>query len=287
MRFTTVDGRATLVVAGRGHDLEKESSGRFGPAPDDAFRVWDELRDWAASHEVAEPGFDLADGAGAPSPNARQVLGIGLNYRSHARELGMPIPTEPLVFAKLPSSLTGPSGEIRLRSESVDFEAELVVVISRFTRAVDADSAWGHVAGLTVGQDISDRGIQTSAPMAQLTYAKSAPTFGPTGPWLVTLDELEPLGDHEISCHLNDIEVQRAPLSDLIFGVGELVAAVSEVVDLWPGDLIFTGTPAGCGFAEDPPRYLRPGDRLVTEITGIGSMQHRCVAATADSSTKD
>lgn len=282
-----MNGRSTLVVGERGHDIERESRGVFSSSPQDAFSHWDELRTWADAHQAASQGFDLSEAAGAPSPAPRQVLGIGLNYRSHAAELGMAIPDEPLVFTKLPSCITGPSGHIQLRGPAVDFEAELVIVIARACRSVAPERALEHIAGFTVGQDVSDRAIQTKGPIPQLSFAKSAPTYGPTGPWLVTVDELEPVAEREISCRVNGELVQRATLADLIFDAAEVVSVLSHAVDLWPGDLIFTGTPAGCGFTRQPPRYLSAGDRIITEISGIGRMEHLCVRSGPTSNTKD
>jgi 2-keto-4-pentenoate hydratase/2-oxohepta-3-ene-1,7-dioic acid hydratase in catechol pathway len=212
-------------------------------------------------------------------PEPRQVVAIGLNYRGHAVEAGMPVPDVPVVFGKFPTCIAGPTGAIEIRGDSIDWEAELVVVIGRRARDVAPGDGWAHVAGLTVGQDISNRALQFAGPVAQLTLAKSSPTFGPTGPVLVTPDELPNRDRLGIRCALGDRVVQSATTDDLVFGVDRLVAYVSSVIELLPGDLIFTGTPAGCGVSADPPRFLRPGDRLVTEIDGIGRMVHHCVAA--------
>ena len=278
MRFTTLDGRATLVRGGRAHDLERATAGEFGHDPIQAYERWDELRRWADGAHL-EPAEGRAVGSGGPpSPTARQVVGIGLNYHAHALELGLDDPDEPVMFAKLPSCLTGPVGEVRLLNDTVDWEAELVVVIGRRCNEVPVAAAWDHVAGLTVGQDFSDRTRQAAGPVDQLSIAKSAPTFGPTGPWLVSTDELGSLGGLEMSCSLNGTVVQRTDLDDMVFGVDELVSRVSAAVELLPGDLVFTGTPAGCGVTSDPQRYLREGDVVTTRVDRIGEMRHICVA---------
>jgi len=160
-----------------------------------------------------------------------------------------------------------------LPSNYVDWEVELVVVIGRGGHRIPENRAWEHVAGLTIGQDLSERRVQTAGRPAQFALGKSFPGFGPTGPVLVTPDELPDPDDLALSNILNGTVVQQARTSQMLFPVPELIARISAVVPLLPGDLIFTGTPAGVGVQRTPPRYLRPGDELVGQIEGIGELR--------------
>ena len=278
MRTTTVDGRMTVVVEGGLVDVERASAGRFGPAPLDAFERWPEFRDWVRRSSLTG---HVPEGAtrGAPSPEPRQVFAIGLNYADHAAESGSPVPTFPPTFTKFPTSVTGPSEDVVLPSPFVDWEAELVVVIGTRAHHVKVADAWSHVAGLTLGQDYSERDVQMRGGIPQFSLGKSYPGFAPIGPELVTPDELDNRDDLAIQCELNGDVVQSSRTSQLVFPVAELVATLSAVCPLLPGDLIFTGTPAGVGFSRTPPRYLRPGDEVLTRVQGIGEMRQRCVAA--------
>jgi 2-keto-4-pentenoate hydratase/2-oxohepta-3-ene-1,7-dioic acid hydratase in catechol pathway len=208
------------------------------------------------------------------------VFGIGLNYRDHAAESGLPVPTgEPPVFTKFPSCITGPYGDIELPEGHVDWEVELVAVIGRRARHVPAERALDHVAGYAVGQDVSERILQLAATPPQFSMGKSLPGFGPVGPWLVTLDELADPGDLALGCAINGEQVQSSRTSQLIFSVPALVANLSASVVLLPGDVIFTGTPSGVGLGRNPQRWLADGDVLTSHIEGIGEMRHRFVAA--------
>jgi 2,4-didehydro-3-deoxy-L-rhamnonate hydrolase len=188
------------------------------------------------------------------------------------------VPEEPAVFTKFPSCIAGPTSEIPVGSETVDWEVELVVALGRTAHRVPVERTWDHVAGLMVGQDISDRAVQRRPP-AQWSLAKSFTGFGPTGPFLVTVDDVPDRDDLELGCSVNGEEVQKARTSDLIFPVPELVSRLSHIVTLWPGDLIFTGTPSGVGYARTPPRFLHPGDLLTSYIEGVGELRNRCVAS--------
>jgi 2-keto-4-pentenoate hydratase/2-oxohepta-3-ene-1,7-dioic acid hydratase in catechol pathway len=278
MRFGTVEGRLQIVVGDGLVDVEVASGGRLPTEPLAACDRWDELLDWSGSAGVsADPTGRLAGAAlAAPVPRPRQVFGIGLNYRLHAAEGGLDVPEEPAVFTKFPSCITGPTSDIPVVSNRVDWEVELVVTIGRTARNVDAERGWDHVAGVMVGQDISERRVQRRPP-AQWSLAKSFAGFGPTGPFLVTPDELADRDDVELGCSVNGEEVQKARTSDLIFPVPELVSRLSHIVTLWPGDLIFTGTPPGVGYARTPPQFLRPGDVLTSYIDGVGDLRNVCV----------
>jgi 2-keto-4-pentenoate hydratase/2-oxohepta-3-ene-1,7-dioic acid hydratase in catechol pathway len=280
MRFGNVGGRMQLVVGDGLVDVEAASGGRVPADPVAALERWDALVEWARSAAAAsEPAAPLSGAAlMAPVPRPRQVFGVGLNYRLHAAEGGRDVPEEPAVFTKFPSCIAGPTSEIPVGSETVDWEVELVVALGRAARRVPAERAWDHVAGLMVGQDISDRAVQRRPP-AQWSLAKSFTGFGPTGPFLVTVDDVPDRDDLELGCSVNVEEVQKARTSDLIFPVPELVSRLSHIVTLWPGDLIFTGTPSGVGYARTPPRFLHAGDLLTSYIEGIGELRNRCVAA--------
>jgi 2,4-didehydro-3-deoxy-L-rhamnonate hydrolase len=282
MRLANLNGRCCIVTPdGRAVDLSEASEGRFPAAMEEALPHWRAIRSWARQ---GPQQFDaLADRYGVPfaledlgpvSPRPGQVFAIGMNYRAHAREFGHGFPSSPPVFTKFPSCVTGPVGEVDLPAGCVDWEVELVVVIGQDAHHVGQGSAWEFVAGLTTGQDLSERSMQMAGDPPQFSLGKSFPGFGPIGPWLVTPDEFEDPDDVSIECRLNGDVVQTARTSDLIFSVPELIAHLSSVVTLRPGDLIFTGTPAGVGMGRVPPRWLTPGDELCSRVTGIGEMRH-------------
>lgn len=277
MRTTTRSGRMCLVTGENVIDVERASAGRFPADPLAVFERWTEFVEWAK--EAPDGPAAPAEPAGGPSPAPRQVFAIGLNYRDHAEESRLGLPESPATFTKFVTSVTGPQTQLRLPSEFVDWEAELVVVIGCRTERIAAEDAWHQVAGLTVGQDFSERIVQSAGPVPQFSLGKSFPGFAPTGPVLVTADEFTDPDDLEIECLINGESVQKSRTSSMVFGVGELIARLSAVCPLLPGDLIFTGTPAGVGAARTPRRFLRPGDEVVTRIEGIGQLRQSCVAA--------
>jgi 2-keto-4-pentenoate hydratase/2-oxohepta-3-ene-1,7-dioic acid hydratase in catechol pathway len=278
MRLANRAGRAWLVDGqGRGADLAEASNGRFGPGPMDALVAWPALREWASASAPAL-GTPLDESSlGPPVPAPRAVYAIGLNYRDHAAEAGLDLPKAPMVFTKFPSCLCGPRADVWVFSERVDYEAELVVVIGREAQAVPESQALDFVAGYCVGQDISDRRLQFQDKPPQFSLGKSRESFGPIGPWLTSLDELVDPNDLAISCTVSGERVQSSRTRELIFGVPELVAFLSRHCTLAPGDLIFTGTPAGVGSLRTPRRYLDPDDVIETEIEGLGRLVNRCV----------
>jgi 2-keto-4-pentenoate hydratase/2-oxohepta-3-ene-1,7-dioic acid hydratase in catechol pathway len=288
MRIGNLAGRLVLVTADgtAGLDVERASQGRFAADPQAVYDQWPEFVAWAAGVDLADPApfemvpFAVAD-LGAPAPAPRQVLAIGLNYAEHAAESGFDVPEEPTVmFTKWPSCLTGPVTEVELPAGGhTDWEVELVAVIGRRAFRVSAADAWNHVAGLTVGQDISERILQAAGPSPQFSLAKSLPGFGPTGPWLVTPDEFNDPDDLELGCAVNGNQMQKGRTRDLIFSVPAMLAALSRRLPLLPGDVIFTGTPAGVGMGRTPQVWLAPGDELVSYIAGIGELRQRFVAA--------
>ncbi|MFJ7327501.1 fumarylacetoacetate hydrolase family protein [Streptomyces cyaneofuscatus] len=277
MRIANLAGRLALVVDGLAVDVEQASDGLFAADPQAVYERWEEFRRWAAQAQLPEGEAFDSTRLGAPAPAPRQLVAAGLNYRDHAAEAGFALSDSmPPVFTKFASSLSGPVTEVVLPPGGhTDWEIELVVVIGTRAHHVTADAAWSHVAGLTAGQDISERITQLDGPTPQFSLGKSFPGFAPTGPWLVTPDEFGDPGDLALRCTVNGEEVQKSRTSDMIFPVPELIARLSSVMPLLPGDVIFTGTPAGVGIARDPQRRLAPGDELVSTIEGIGELRQR------------
>lgn len=284
MRLAHLDGRAVLLtVDGSAIDIAQASEGRFGPDVAALYRCWDEFRAWADSAPLSGDGAPIDPARlGPPSPEPRQILAFGLNYANHAAESGFAAPQVlPPLFPKFASSLSGPVSTVVLPSGGdIDWEIELVAVIGRATGGrVPEEQAWDHVAGLTVGQDISDRATQFSTPAPQFGLGKSFPGFAPTGPWLVTPDELADRDSLALHCTLDGRTVQQGNTKNLLFSVARLISDLSGIIALYPGDLIFTGTPEGVGLGRTPPLYIRAGQELVSTIEGIGELRQRFVAA--------
>ncbi len=271
MKLANVDGRAVLVIDGGIIDVSEASGGRLPPDPQAVLEHWDDVR--ALTDRVTATAPLDARRLQMPVPRPRQVFAIGMNYTAHAAEAGVEPPDFPPTFTKFPTCLTGPDATVALPSDFVDWEVELVVVIGRTAYEVAVGNGWAHVAGVTVGQDLSERMVQLRPPAPQFSLGKSFPGFGPLGPWIITPDELTNPDDLAIGCSLNGEEVQKSRTSDLIFGVDALIHHLSSITTLLPGDLIFTGTPAGIGGARTPPRFIKPGDELVSTIQGVGTIR--------------
>ncbi len=277
MRLANVEGRAALVVDGRLVDVERASGGKL---PSDPMALLSRLPE-VANLNVPDDAPSVDDVTfGPPIPRPSKILAAGGNYQDHLDEEGAEAPGEPNLFAKFPNALCGPHDEIRIPGDrkQVDWEAELVVVIGRQAKAVSEADAWDYVVGVTCGQDISDREEQFRD-FEQWTVAKSIDTYAPTGPFLVTTDELDDRDRMPLLCYLNDDEVQNGSTAKLIYSVSTLISWTSHRCTLEPGDLFFTGTPGGVGFTRDPQRFLGPGDIVKTEIPGVGTMENPCVAA--------
>lgn len=270
MRIANLRGRLALLVDGGAMDVEQASGGRFGPDPAAPWKDWEGFRAWACGVSAKGVAPYAPEDLGPPVPRPAQVFGIGLNYRDHAEESGIPLPSELTTFTKFPSCIAGPFDPVRLPSEHVDYEAELVAVIGREAHGVSPRDGWNHVAGVMVGQDLSERDVQLRPPVPQFSLGKSFPRFGPTGPAIVTPDELGNPDDLELGCRVGDERLQTSRTSRMVFPVAEIVSRLSRIVTLWPGDLIFTGTPAGVGMARKPQRWLRAGDVLESWIEGVG-----------------
>jgi 2-keto-4-pentenoate hydratase/2-oxohepta-3-ene-1,7-dioic acid hydratase in catechol pathway len=279
MRLGNLDNRSVLITEAGSLDVERASRGRFSADVAALYERWDEFRSWAQRSNFAVPAQPFDEAAlGNPVPSPRQIFAIGLNYADHATESRLDVPTVPPVFTKFATSLTGPRGDILLPPGQVDWEVELVAVIGRHGHRVPREEAWDYVAGLSVGQDISERMLQLAGAPAQFSLGKSYPGFAPIGPVLVTPDELLDKDDLELGCSINGEQVQKGRTSEMVFSVPELVSRLSAVTPLLPGDVIFTGTPAGVGLGRTPQRFLAAGDELRSYIVGIGEMHHRFVA---------
>jgi 2-keto-4-pentenoate hydratase/2-oxohepta-3-ene-1,7-dioic acid hydratase in catechol pathway len=283
MRVMNLAGRLALAVDGGAIDVATASRGLFGPDVQSVYQQWPAFEQWARAHLSSGTGgvtaFAEADLL-APVPRPPQVFAVGLNFRDHAEEAGLELPDSPMVFTKFPASVTGPFATITLPRGSVDFEAELVAVIGREASHVSEADAWSHIAGLTCGQDLSERELQLSGPApAQYNLGKSFTGFAPIGPYLVTPDDFADPDDVEIECSLSGELMQKSHTANLIFSIPQIVAHLSSILALWPGDLVFTGTPSGIGWTREPRRLITEDDELLTTMSGIGSMRHTFVAA--------
>ncbi len=209
----------------------------------------------------------------------RNFVAIGLNYADHAAETGAAIPSEPIIFNKAPSCIVGPNDTVILpkASAKTDWEVELAVVIGARASYVHANEALRYVAGVCICNDLSEREFQMERG-GTWTKGKGCPTFGPLGPWLVTLDEIPDLKNLSMSLDLNGRRMQTGSTATMIFDVAQLVAYVSHFMMLEPGDVITTGTPPGVGLGMKPPRYLRSDDEMVLRIDGLGEQRQRVVA---------
>src|SRR5271163_3729967 len=246
MRIASRLGRSVIVEGNLCVDIENASRGAFGHQIDNLYADWPGFLEWArTSAPSPDQPFEVSE-LDAPVQRPRQVFAIGLNYLDHAAESGVHAPPSPAVFTKFPTCLVGPTATIELPSINVDWEVELVAVIGRIADRVSEDDAWNHVAGVTVGQDISERAVQMVGPVLQCSVAGRV--------------------------------LQKGRTSQMVFSVSELIAAISQVCPLLPGDLLFTGTPPGVGMARTPQEFLQPGTTLVSEIEDIGKLVNPVVA---------
>jgi 2-keto-4-pentenoate hydratase/2-oxohepta-3-ene-1,7-dioic acid hydratase in catechol pathway len=215
-----------------------------------------------------------------PIPDPHKIICVGLNYRDHAEETGAPIPKEPVLFSKYATTLVGHGDAIVLPpvSQKVDYEAELVIVVGKKGRHLQADTAAEYVAGYTVGHDVSARDWQLEKDQKQWLAGKTFDTFAPMGPEIVTADEVPDPHALPIRLRLNGQTLQDSNTTQMIFRVGQILAYVSQIVTLQPGDLIFTGTPPGVGIARKPQVWLKAGDVVEVEIVGLGVLRNPVVA---------
>ena len=283
MKLANLRGRATLVVDEGIIDVEKASNGRFSSRTDTLVGDLEELSAWfesakpalsesiSSAHVMRDP--DLGPVISQPG----QVFAIGLNYRTHALEMGLTLPTKPMVFTKFPSSVAGANATFPVVSPKTDWESELVVVFGKKGRHVTEADALRFVAGYCVGQDLSDRELQLLGSPAQFSLGKSYENFTPFGPWLTSADEVEDPNKLAIACEVNGERQQNSNTSDMVFSVAELISYLSSVVEIRPGDIMFTGSPHGVGQGQTPPRFLTAGDVLETTIEGLGALRNVAV----------
>lgn len=276
-RLLNVEGRAALEHDGHWHDLAALSSDPTLADPMVAIARHAELHALQQSIGNRAPEGAVDPTALGPSvPRPEKVFAIGLNYRNHAAESKMDLPPAPLTFTKFPSCLVGPTADVVLSGVAVDWEVELVAVIGTGGRNIAEADAWDHVAGLTLGQDISDRIVQMTGAPPQFSLGKSFDTFGPIGPAVVSIDQFPDRDDIALWCDVAGERMQAATSADLIFPIAHLVSYLSSICTLVPGDIIFTGTPDGVGAAKG--RFLQPGELIESGAAVIGSLANRCVS---------
>jgi len=284
LKIGSRNGRAIIITHAGSIDIHQASEGRFSALTDELIPVLDELQAWYSetkpavtdSHGIAEleANLSLLD---APLSRPRQVFAIGLNYKSHAVEVNMEIPSIPMVFTKFPSAITGPGNAIELPPGTVDWEVEMVAVVGRGGRDISKEDALEHLCAYCVGQDISERTLQLADTPPQFSLAKSHKGFAPLGPWLTTSDELDDPQDLAIECNLDGETLQEARTSMMIFDLPTQVAHLSSVCELYPGDIIFSGTPEGVGLSRNPPKFLAKGQTLFSSIEALGRLRNPCV----------
>ena len=277
MRFGTVAGRLVLVDGTRALDVASASAGALPSDVIAALERFAELVAWAATADWTGAVAVTPEELGPPVPAPRQIFAIALNYAPHAAEAGYEPPPLPLVFTKFPSCITGPVTTVRLPEGNVDWEIEVVAVVGRGGYRVAREDAWDALAGVTLGQDLSERLLQNAGKPPQFSLAKSHPGFGPTGPFVVTPDELADRDDLSFSSTIGDEVIQHGRTSQLIFPIDDPVARLSAVCPLLPGDLIFTGTPEGVGNRRTPARFLQAGETLVSTLDGVGELRQTFV----------
>tara|TARA_R110000787_G_scaffold281130_1_gene392280 strand:- start:6779 stop:7621 length:843 start_codon:yes stop_codon:yes gene_type:complete len=226
------------------------------------------------------PHLDPKGRIGPCVADVGKFICIGLNYADHAAETGAAVPEEPVVFFKATSAICGPDDnlEIPRRSRKTDWEVELGIVIGKQAKYISEDEALDHIAGYCVVHDVSERAFQLEG-TGQWVKGKSADTFGPIGPWLVTRDEIEDPQNLTMWLDVNGEAMQRGATSTMVFGVAHLVSYLSQYMSLQPGDVISTGTPPGVGLSMTPPRFLRSGDVVTLGIDGLGQQRQVCIDA--------
>lgn len=282
----------TLINCGRQVAVVFVDNSAFALTPDGGDDA-PTLQDWLSRPEEMKAAADAAisgekalefkaEDLSAPVTRPRKILGIGLNYADHARETGREPPAQQTWFVKQVTALNAPYGSIEMPkvSSALDYEAELVVVIGKGGRHIPAERAYEAIAGFTCGNDVSVRDWQKATPT--MIMGKGFDTHAPIGPWIVTPDELGDENMLGLRTYLNGELRQNGNTSELIHKVPALIAHLSAAFTLEPGDLIFTGTPAGVGVAHDPPAFMKVGDTVRIEIDRIGHIEHQIVAETGE-----
>lgn len=279
LRFGSIGGRAHAFFGDDRQPTAVDIERALGlPAdPMQCIGHWDELRsrlDDLANSATRQVGLTELD---CPVPRPSQLFAVGLNYRKHAEEMNSQIPSQPLVFAKFPSSLNSPTGPVKIVGDTCDYESEVVVVIAKGGRDIPVGEAWNHIAGLCAGQDVSDRGLQYAGAPPQFSLGKSRLGFSPIGPWVGDVREHPRRDTLAIGCSVNGEIRQNTEIHDMIFSIDKVVSFLSSIVELRSGDVIYTGSPSGVGHGMKPPKYLQPGDVIETTLEGVGTIINRCV----------
>jgi len=281
LQLASVQGRAHFVIGSstefRVVDVEHSSKGSLPSDVMSCYSVWQSLRAHAASLSQTDGVACSLEQLDSPVPRPRQLFAVGLNYKKHAEEMASPIPTTPLMFAKFQSSINTPCGDVQLVGATCDYESELVIVIGTGGVNIAQADAWQHIAGITAGQDVSDRTLQYSGVPPQFSLGKSRAGFTPMGPWVTDMHDNSSRDNLRLTCSVNGEIRQDTKTSDMIFDVSQIISYLSGICELFPGDAIFTGTTAGVGHGHKPPIYLKRGDIIETTLEGVGVIRNRCV----------
>jgi 2,4-diketo-3-deoxy-L-fuconate hydrolase len=276
-------GRAIFIKDDKYYDVNTISNGDISSNSVEALSDTEKLSQLYLNLNDYESSGDLSDINLDPPIIPTNVFAVGLNYKKHAEESNLEIPPFPMIFTKHSTCISGPKSDICMKSDMVDYEAELVFVIGKGGKDISKEDAWDHVAGLCVGQDISDRPVQFHATPPQFNLGKSFDTFGPIGPYLVSTDLFDNKESLKLQCWVNDELRQETLTNDLIFDIPYLISYISEFITLNTGDVIFTGTPEGVGATQG--KFLKDGDILKTSIEGIGTLENKCVKINNHSNT--
>ena len=276
-------GRAIFIKDDKYYDVNTISNGDISSNSLKALSDTEKLSQLYINLNDYEPSGNLSDINFDPPIIPTNVFAVGLNYKKHAEESNLEIPPFPMIFTKHSTCISGPKSDICMKSDMVDYEAELVFVIGKGGKDISKEDAWQHVAGLCVGQDISDRPVQFHATPPQFNLGKSFDTFGPIGPYLVSTDLFDNKESLKLQCWVNDELRQETLTNDLIFDIPYLISYISEFITLNTGDVIFTGTPEGVGATQG--KFLKDGDILKTTIEGIGTLENKCVKINNHSNT--
>ena len=276
-------GRAIFIKDDKYYDVNTISNGDISSNSLKALSDTEKLSQLYINLNDYEPSGNLSDIYLDPPIIPTNVFAVGLNYKKHAEESNLEIPPFPMIFTKHSTCISGPKSDICMKSDMVDYEAELVFVIGKGGKDISKEDAWQHVAGLCVGQDISDRPVQFHATPPQFNLGKSFDTFGPIGPYLVSTDLFDNKESLKLQCWVNDELRQETLTNDLIFDIPYLISYISEFITLNTGDVIFTGTPEGVGATQG--KFLKDGDILKTTIEGIGTLENKCVKIDNHSNT--
>ena len=276
-------GKAIFIKDDKYYDINLISNGNISSNTIEALADTEKLSQLYAKLTEFQPSGNLNTINLDPPIIPKNVFAVGLNYKKHAEESNLEIPPFPMIFTKHSTCISGPKSDICMKSDMVDYEAELVFVIGKGGKDISKEDAWDSVAGLCVGQDISDRPVQFHATPPQFNLGKSFDTFGPIGPYLVSTDLFDNKESLKLQCWVNDELRQETLTNDLIFDIPYLISYISEFITLNTGDVIFTGTPEGVGATQG--KFLKDGDILKTTIEGIGTLENKCVKINNHSNT--